>query len=94
MHGRGAVLSNGKVLFKPSGLITIISPGSISLTCSAPTISKAQVSDDNTQPSPNFPNTNGRTPLGSLIPISFVRVIATTENAPSTRDNASFRRFI
>jgi hypothetical protein len=59
---------------------------------SAPTMSSAQVSDDSTQPSPSRPMTSGRTPSASRTPMSFVRVMATTENAPSTRRSASFIR--
>ena len=52
-------------------------------------MSSAQVSELSTQPSPTWPSTSGRTPSGSRTPISLVRVIATTENAPSTRRSAS-----
>ena len=52
-------------------------------------ISNAQVSELKAQPSPTFPKTRGRTPKGSLTPISLVRVMATIENAPSTRLKAS-----
>ena len=56
-------------------------------------ISNPQVSDDSAQDwSPKRPSTKGRTPKGSRTPISLVRVMATTENAPSTRRSASFIR--
>ena len=38
------------------------------------------------------PSTSGRTPKGSRTPISLVRVMATMENAPSTRRSASLMR--
>jgi hypothetical protein len=76
-------------------LMTTISPGAISRTNSAPTMSSAQVSDAAPRsrfPRPIRPSTSGRTPSGSRTPMSLVRVIATMENAPSTRRSASFIR--
>jgi hypothetical protein len=71
-------------------VITTISPGSISRTNSAPMMSSAQVSELSAQVlSPSRPRTSGRTPSGSRTPMSLVRVMATTENAPSTRRSAS-----
>ena len=76
----------------PPALMTTISPGSTSRRNSAPMISSAQVSLESTQPSPSRPITSGRTPSASRTPISLVRVMATIENAPSTRRSASFIR--
>ena len=56
-------------------------------------MSSAQVSDARTYPSsPTRPSTSGRTPKASRTPISLVRVMAMTLNAPSTRRSASFIR--
>ena len=93
MQNRERVGAKGLWLSTPaSGVITTISPGSISRTNSAPMMSSAQVSELSAQPSPTRPSTSGRTPSGSRTPISLVRVMATTENAPSTRRRASFIR--
>ena len=92
MQKRDAAGRNGKWLATPFSVTTTISPGSISRMNSAPMISSAQVSDASAQPSPILPKTRGRTPNGSRQPISFVRVIATIENAPSTLRRASSMR--
>ena len=55
-------------------------------------MSRAQVSEDSTHASPSRPSISGRTPSGSRTPISFERVMATMEKAPSTRRSASFIR--
>ena len=57
-------------------------------------MSSAQVSELSTQPSPSWPSTSGRTPSGSRTPMSLLRVMATMENAPSTRRSASSIRSV
>ena len=93
MQKRGLTRWNGKKLSTPSAVAITISPGSTSRTNSAPMMSRAQVSEESTQPLAGAgPSISGRTPSGSRTPISLERVIATIEKAPSTRRSASFIR--
>ncbi len=92
MQKRGFIGANGKKLSMPPEVAITISPGSTSRTNSAPMMSRAQVSEASTQPSPTFPSISGRTPSGSRTPMSLERVMATIEKAPSTRRSASLSR--
>ena len=92
MQKRGFIGANGKKLSTPPEVAITISPGSTSRTNSAPMMSRAQVSEASTQPSPTFPSISGRTPSGSRTPMSLERVMATIEKAPSTRRSASLSR--
>jgi hypothetical protein len=74
------------------GVITTISPGSTSRTNSAPMMSSAQVSEDSTQPSPRSAQHQRAHAQRVAHADQLGRVIATTENAPSTRRSASFIR--
>ena len=62
--------------------MAINSPGSISRTKAAPTISKAALSDATTQPFSNLPKTNGRTPWRSRAAYNVCSSINTSEKAP------------
>ena len=61
----------------PSSVIITTSPGSISLTKSAPIISKAQVSEHKIYEPSKLPKTSGLIPRGSLAPINFLFVSIT-----------------
>ena len=63
----------------PSGVIVTTSPGSTSLTNSAPTVSRAQVSEDKKYVLSLLPIQSGLKPNGSLAPISFLGLITTKE---------------
>ena len=83
-QNRSRVRPNGLIECTPWSLITTISPGSMSRTNSAPTISSAQVSEASTQPpvGPTLvtrPRISGRTPSGSRTPISASFDSATSE---------------
>ncbi len=67
---------------RPSASIASSSPGSISRTTDAPTMSSAAVSLATTQPRSNRPNTSGRTPCSSRAAYSVCSSMNTSENAP------------
>ena len=62
--------------------MTIISPGSISLTNSAPIASRAQLSDDRMYPSSILPRHRGLIPCGSRTPMSLFSVKITIAKEP------------
>ncbi len=62
-----------------SGEIATTSPGSTSLTNSAPIVSSAQVSDASIYALSLLPIQRGLKPNGSLAPISFLGLITTSE---------------
>src|SRR5215469_2826643 len=64
--------------------MAIISPGSISRTNVAPTMSSAAVSLATTQPLVSRPSTSGRNPCGSRAAYSVCSSMKTSENAPRT----------
>ena len=67
----------------PFSSIITNSPGSISLTNSAPIVSNAHVSDDNTNvPSSFFPRQSGLIPCASRIPTNLLLMIITNANDP------------
>ena len=63
-------------------VIVTTSPGSTSLTNSAPTVSRAHVSDDKKYVLSLLPMQRGLNPNGSLAPISFLGLMTTSEYAP------------
>ena len=67
----------------PLSSIATSSPGSISRTKEAPTISNPALSDATTQPVSNLPSTNGRTPWRSRAAYNVCSSIKTKEKAPS-----------
>ena len=81
-HGLREVLLNGLIDSTLLLFINTISPGSTSLTNSAPIISKPQVSELKTKDPFNFPSTNGLIPKGSLTPINDSLVRRSQEKAP------------
>ena len=92
IQGRDLAFGKGFTLSSPSSVITIISPGSISLINLAPIISKAQVSDANIFAPSNSPKTRGLIPKGSLAPINFLFVSTTSAQAPDICIKASTKR--
>ena len=68
--------------FIPSFVMVTISPGSTSLINSAPTVSRAHVSDDKKYALSLLPMQSGLNPKGSLAPISFLGLITISEYAP------------
>ena len=66
----------------PSGVIVTISPGSTSLTNSAPIAENAQVSEDTKYALSLFPILNGLKPKTSLAAINLRGLITTREYAP------------
>ena len=69
-----SVFEKGFILSIPFSVIMTTSPGSISLTKSAPIISKAHVSEHKIYEPSKFPKTRGLIPKGSLAPINFLLV--------------------
>ena len=66
-----------------------ISPGSMSRTNEAPTMSKAQVSEATTQPPSRRPNDSGRTPCGSRAAYNVWPSVTMKQKAPLTRGRSS-----
>ena len=62
MQGRALAFGKGLILSSPSSVITITSPGSISLINFAPIISNAHVSDANIFAPSSSPKTRGLIP--------------------------------
>src|SRR5690606_19872070 len=75
---------------RPSFVMIKNSPGSTERTNSAPTISKAQVSDAVTQASPSLPRDKGRSPFGSKAIYIASSVKITQAKAPFNKDKAFF----
>ncbi len=69
--------------------MAIISPGSISRTKVAPTMSSAHVSLATVQPLASRPRTSGRKPCGSRAAYSVCSSMKTSENAPCTSGSAA-----
>ena len=67
-----------------SGDMVTTSPGSTSLTNSAPIVSSAQLSDASMYALSRFPIQSGLKPNGSLAPISFLGLMMTSEYDPLT----------
>ncbi len=84
--------SKGKMERSPSASTTNISPGSISRSYTAPTMSSAHVSDANTGLPSRRPSTRGRQPRGSRAAISASPSAINTLYAPSTSRSASATR--
>ena len=82
MQGRNLAFGKGLILSSPSSVITITSPGSISLINFAPIISSAHVSEANIFAPSNSPKMRGLIPKGSLAPINFLLVNTTNAHAP------------
>jgi len=74
--GASAIVISDSMPF--SGVMVITSPGSISLTNSAPIVSSAQVSDVTIYALSLFPMQRGLKPNGSLAAISFLGLSTTS----------------
>src|SRR4249919_2878565 len=68
----------------PSASMASSSPGSMSRTNDAPTMSSAAVSDATTQPRSSRPSDSGRTPYGSRAAYSVFSSMKVRQNAPRT----------
>ena len=77
-----SVVSNGIILSAACGVIVTISPGATSRTNSAPTVSKAQLSDEKKYALSRLPMQSGWNPNGSLAPIILRGLATTSEYAP------------
>src|SRR5271165_4693250 len=88
MQPLGSGLAN-RVDRTPSASMARSSPGSMSRTNEAPTMSSAAVSDATTQPRSSRPRDNGRTPYGSRAAYNVFSSMNVRQNAPRTVGSSS-----
>ena len=81
--------SANRCVRRPSSSMAMSSPGSISRTNEAPTMSSAAVSQATTQPRSRRPRTRGRMPCGSRAAYRVCSSMKTKQKAPRSRGSTS-----